>query len=193
MSEIKNNKNEKKSGFKIHKSPFIEYLVELEKRQDRGALAALRRGLQHEPGTCIDMYPYVIPWLQNVKGKWKKNMYYLIASLFAYHPSISHAGNMGDVFRQISQKRGDNKSLEQRFMTLLRCNPEDLPFHMRQIISIAKSENIPIFWHELFFDLMRWPYATDYPPYEKWANSFWKNEKKKEDNGKDKKNIKKKE
>lgn len=176
MSKTVINEKNKKSGFKIPKSPFIEYLEELEKRQDRGALAALRRGLQYEPGTCMDMYPFVIPWLKNVKGKWEKDMHYLIASLFAYHPSITHTGDIGDAFRKISLNRGETKSLEQRFVNLLRSNPEDLPFHIRQAISIAKSENIPINWHELFFDLKRWPYESDFPPYEKWAQSFWKRE-----------------
>lgn len=184
MSITTNKKKESKKEFKIPKSPFIKYLEELEKKENRGPLAALRRGLQHEPGTCVDMYPHIIPWLGHVKGKWEKDMHYLIASLFAYHPSTSNTGNMGDVFKKISlnKKKNKNNSLEQRFVTLLRSNPEDLPFHIRQAISIAKSENIPINWHRLFYDLKRWPYESNFPPYENWAQSFWKREPKKENN-----------
>lgn len=174
MSENKQNKKEDKSKFKIPKSKFISYLEELANRDDRGVLAALRRGLQYEPGTCIDMYPHIIPWLQKIKGKWNRDLHYLIASLFAYHPSSGIIGNMGDVFRQISLGSGENNSLEQRFTTLLRSNPEDLAIHIRQAISLAKSKNIPINWHELFYDLKRWPYESNFPSYEKWANSFWK-------------------
>jgi len=182
MSKTINNKKQQKSEFKIPKSPFIEYLENLEKKDDRGALAALRRGLQYDLGRCPDMYPYVIPWLEHVKGKWERDIYYLIASLFAFHPSTTHKGNIGDVFRKLSLKRMENKSLEQRFVNLLRSNPEDLPFLMRQAISLAKSEKIPINWHELFFDLKRWPYESNFPAYEKWAQSFWKQESKKENN-----------
>ncbi|KKN15997.1 hypothetical protein LCGC14_0980390 [marine sediment metagenome] len=174
MSEIIQNKNESKSKFEIRKSKFISFLEDLAKREDRGALAALRRGLQFDPGTCIDMYPYIIPWLQKVKGKWNRDLYYLIASLFAYHPSSSTSGNMGDVFHKISISSGENNSLEQRFTALLRSNPEDLAIHIRQAVSLAKSKNIPINWHELFYDLKRWPYESSFPSYERWANSFWK-------------------
>ena len=183
MSEIVKEEKKSKSTFKPE-SPFIDYLAELEKKDNRGALAALRRGLHYEPGTCMDMYPYVIPWLQHVKGKWEKEMHYLIASLFAYHPSITNKGNMGDVFRQISKKKGENNSLELRFVTLLRSNPEDLAFHVRQAIAIAKSESIAINWQRLFFDLKRWPYESTFPPYENWAQSFWKREPKIEKNEK---------
>lgn len=171
-----------KKEFKIPKSPFIDYLEELKRQENMGALASLRRGLQYDLGHCVDMYPYIIPWLEHVQGKWEKEMYYLIASLFAYHPRNCDSGNMGDVFRNISRSKRETKSLEQRFVALLRSNPEDLPFHMRQAISIAKSENIPINWHELFYDLKRWPFAKKYPPYEKWAGSFWKREQKNENN-----------
>lgn len=174
----KENKNKtSNSNFKVPQTPFIEYLKNLNDSEQRGAIAALRRGFQYELGKCVDMYPYVIPWLKNKKGRWNKNMHYLIASLFAYHPSSGNSGNMGDVFRKIFLSQGESKSIEQRFITLLRCNPEDLDFHMRQAISLAKSANIPIDWHRLFYDLKRWPYESSFPPYENWAQSFWKKEK----------------
>ena len=174
MSESIQNKKQSKSKFKIPKSKFINFLEELAKRDDRGVLAALRRGLQYDLGTCTYMYPFIIPWLQKVKGKWNRDMHYLVASIFAYHPSSTDKGDMGDVFRQISISSGENNSLEQRFATMLRSNPEDLAIHIKQAIFLAKSKNISINWHELFYDLKRWPYESNYPVYEKWANSFWK-------------------
>ncbi|MHA1267510.1 MAG: type I-E CRISPR-associated protein Cse2/CasB [Candidatus Helarchaeota archaeon] len=175
---MQNQKNEKDQAkkFQIPVSRFVEFLERLEKDQNRGALAALRRGLQYELGRCIEMYPYVMPWLGDVKSKWENDMHYLIAALFAYHPSSAPTGNLGEVFYTIKIRRHNEKSIEQRFLALLRCNPEDLPFHLRQVISIARSENIPINWHELFYDLKRWPYSSKYPPQEKWARSFWKKE-----------------
>ncbi|NVM54842.1 MAG: type I-E CRISPR-associated protein Cse2/CasB [Candidatus Helarchaeota archaeon] len=179
MSEIK-TKIKKYKKFEIPKSPFVEYLENLEQRGARGELAALRRGLQYAPGECIEMYHYVVPWLENVKSKWEKDIHYLIASLYAYHPRSSHSGNLGDTLRIIYRSRGESNSIEQRFVALLRSNPEDLFFHLRQSISILKSENIPVNWHELFYDLKRWPYESKFTPQEKWANSFWKQPKKEE-------------
>lgn len=175
MPKAKKKEKTGESSFKIPQSPFVQYLLGLKEKDQRGALAALRRGLQHELGKCVEMYPHVIPWLKNVKGRWEKEMHYLIASLYAYYPSSGDTGDMGDVFFEISLKQGGSKSIEQRFMALLRSHPEDLAFHMRQAIALAKSANIPINWHQLFYDLKRWPYDSNYPPYEKWAQSFWKN------------------
>jgi len=176
MSKSETKKNQKKKNFEIPKYPFIKYLEKFAEKKNRGALAALRRGLQYDLGKCIGMFPYVVPWLSNVRSKWERDMYYLIASLFAYHPISTGIGNLGDIFRVLYLKRQKNPSFEKRFITLLKSNPEDVPFHIRQAISLAKSENIPINWYELFFDLLRWN-NPNYPPYEKWAQSFWRDKK----------------
>ena len=151
-------KKEKKKKFELPRSAFIEHLENLELRDARGELAALRRGLQFPPGTCVEMYPYIIPWLGNVKGKWEKKIYYLIAALYAYHPRSTSVGNIGESLRIVYYNRGESNSVEQRFVALLRSNPNDLHLHLRQVISLLKSESIPINWHELFYDLKRWPY-----------------------------------
>ena len=46
---------------KNQSNPYITYLLSL--KENRGALAALRRGLGRPPGTAPEMYPYVVPWL----------------------------------------------------------------------------------------------------------------------------------
>jgi len=73
--------------------PFVEYLESL--RDDRAALAALRRGLGQPPGTVASMYPYVVRWLGDDTPPWQEAAYYLIAALFAYHPAEGGTGNMG--------------------------------------------------------------------------------------------------
>ena len=42
---------------------FLAYLRGLAKRDDRGALAALRHGLGQPPGTAAEMHPYVVQFL----------------------------------------------------------------------------------------------------------------------------------
>jgi CRISPR type I-E-associated protein CasB/Cse2 len=65
--------------------PFITYLESL--REDRGALAALRRGLGQPPGTAREMYPYVVRWLPAEASAQREAAYFLVAALFAYHPN----------------------------------------------------------------------------------------------------------
>ena len=80
--------------------PFITYLEGLAEREERGALAALRRGLGQPPGTVAAIFPYVVPWLPQDPAPWEEAAYYLIAALFALYPSASGAGNLGASFRQ---------------------------------------------------------------------------------------------
>ncbi len=64
---------------------FIRDLEGLAEREDRGALAALRRGLGKQPGAAPEMFPYLAPWTQHEHG-WGEECMYLVASLFALHP-----------------------------------------------------------------------------------------------------------
>src|ERR1035437_1147702 len=64
---------------------FAGYLARLAERDDRGALAALRRGLGKEPGEAPEMFPYVVPWLPRQASIWAEQAYYLVASLFGLH------------------------------------------------------------------------------------------------------------
>ena len=60
---------------------FIARLESLAKREDRAALAALRRGLGKPPGTVAEMAPYVEPAFDGAPDE-----AYIVASLFGLHP-----------------------------------------------------------------------------------------------------------
>ena len=45
------------------KLPFIAYLETLRDREDRGALASLRRGIGRRPGEAPEVMRYVVPWV----------------------------------------------------------------------------------------------------------------------------------
>jgi len=151
---------------------YIGFLHSLRKKEDRGSLASLRRGLGKPPATVPEMFPLVIPRLPAEATRWEEELYFLIGSLFAYHPTPEGKGDMGEVFRQISLK-ADSKSIENRFVALLRAHRDDLKDHLRHAIALAKSNEINVNWNELFRDLKRWnsSYQTTQ---RKWANSFWK-------------------
>ncbi len=154
--------------------PFIEHLASL--RDDRGALAALRRGLGQPPGTVPAMFPYVERYLPKDPKPWQEKAYYLIAALFAYHPELGERGNMGDHFADVRRRNPDrdHTALERRFTALLAAHPEDLPFYLRQAVSYLKSEELPINinWNQLFKDVQGWGYENR-SVQKRWARAFW--------------------
>ncbi len=160
---------------------FIEYLYSLAERQDRAALAALRRGLGKPPGTVPDMYPYVVPWLPADLYRSEEAAYYLVAALFAFHPSHTDQGNMGD-HMAAARDEGNNDSLERRFVALLSAHPDDLPDYLRQAVSFLRSKEIPINWERLFRDLKLWGHPERGDQIRKqWAASFWRYRKPEEE------------
>jgi len=152
--------------------PFVTYLEGL--RDDRGALAALRRGLGRPPGTVADMYPYVVPWISEDVPPWREAVYYLIAALFAYHPDAGGSGNMGHHFAlaRARDPRGDDTAIERRFVALLAAHEDDLDFYLRQAVSFLKSKEVAVNWHQLLSDVLAWGHPARYVQ-QQWARAFW--------------------
>ena len=154
--------------------PFITYLVSLAESENRGPLAALRRGLGQPPGTVAETYRYVVPWLPDNPYPAQEAAYYLVASLFAFHSKSTSEGNMGaHLARTRSPERSDD-ALERRFTALLSAHPEDLPVYLRQAVSYLKSKDeVPVNWSQLVEDLQNWGRA-DRRVQKRWAGTFWR-------------------
>lgn len=157
---------------------FARYLEGLHEREDRAALAALRRGLGKRPGEAAEMHPYVVPWLPPDAMPGQEETYYLIASLFAWHPTGWPAGahpreatNLGASFARLAQ-RAESGSLEGRFVALLNCHQEDLPAHLRRAVGLLKSKEIPVDWAQLLSDVRSWGWESRSVQLE-WARAFW--------------------
>ena len=150
-------------------APLVKQLEKLRDREDRAALARLRRGLGKRLGTP-QMYPYVIPWVKNDRGTIERGI--LVASLFALHPDPAPRGrSMGTVFREMWD--GSNQdSLERRFAGLLSSPEEDIGGHLRHAISLAKSKNICVDYDTLLKDLRSWSHPERYVQL-RWARDFW--------------------
>ena len=152
--------------------PYIQYLETLTEGDRRGALASLRRGLGHPPGTVPEMYRYVVPWVPADASRNKEASFYLVAALYAYHPKSTTNGNMGTHLSKARKPEGDD-ALERRFTSLLAAHLEDLPIFLRQAISFLKSKDeIPVNWDQLFRDLQEWSYS-DRRVQKRWARGFW--------------------
>lgn len=160
---------------------FISYLESLRDREDRGALAALRRGLGEKPGSMPAMYPYVVPKLPQQVKPWQEKAYYLVASLFAYHPKAGGKGNMGTHFAATTTPQNENTAVERRFTSLLAAHPEDLPFYLRQAVSYLSSKDVPINWNQLFVDIQAWGHLDRYVQ-KRWARAFWGRDRGNENN-----------
>ncbi len=155
---------------------FVTHLESL--AEDRGALAALRRGLGREPGAAPEMYPYVVPYLPAyaTPGSWPEQVYYLVAALFALHPGGAQTGSLGAHFgRAVDAQSGGSEAIERRFSALLTAHPDDLHFHMRQAVSFLKSREIAINWHQLMWDLLSWSQSQQQTRVlKRWAADFWR-------------------
>lgn len=166
---------------KNQKHAFINYLYTLADENRRGALGDLRRGLTGQPGTTPAMFPYIASWVpEKARNRWEEKVYYLVASLFAYYQSgaaggkglRTETGNLGQHCRVLQQKENQSDSFERRFTSLLNAHPDDLQAFLRQVISVLKSKDISINWHQLFQDLLYWNSDSKYIQ-RQWANSYW--------------------
>jgi CRISPR system Cascade subunit CasB len=156
---------------------FISALEHLVTNDDRAALAALRRGLGQQPGETMELYPYVVPYVQGLRYPSDENAYYIIASLIGLYPTPSwqrsdgkQSINLGASLALLKDDSGD--SLEKRFVALLNAHVDDLPEHLRQAISLLKSKDKPVNWLRLLRDLKQWD-REDHRVQRLWAKGFW--------------------
>ena len=162
---------------RTHDNAFLGYLEGIADRQDRGALAALRRGLGRPPGSAEAMHPHVARFLPD-GWSWSHQCHYIVAALFGMHPRSVSSGNLGDTFRAMAAREGQAlgqppESLERRFVTLLKCHRDDLFDHLRHAISLARSKDMPVNWEHLLVDLRSWD-SEDHWVQRNWARAFWR-------------------
>jgi len=150
----------------------ITYLKNLEKRQDRAALANLRRGLGKSPKTAMEMFPYLGQFLSFETKPRYENAVFIIAALFAYYPDA--AGNIGNLGASLRQLKDESDSIEKRFVALLGAEAEDLPYYLRQIIGLLKAKEVAVNWEQLFKDVQNWNNDKRFVQ-RKWAERFWGN------------------
>lgn len=153
---------------------------------DRAGLAALRRGLGKLPGTVPETWPQVEPYTGDVPrgvlpSRWE-DACYMVAALFASHWEGEWSGprgrvrsNLGASFRCLAEAQVEDakKSVERRFLGLLRCGWEELHHHLRHAVSLLKAEPIPVDWDQLLDDIPWW----DHPErrvQRNWGRTYWR-------------------
>jgi CRISPR system Cascade subunit CasB len=152
---------------------FVEFLKSLADNGNRGALAALRRGLSSEGAATVGMHRYVAGWLHEKDRPWDEQRFYLVAALFGRYPCTNTPGhNFGGSYRQL-QLRKESESLERRFVALLAADADSVGVHLRHAISLLAAEDIAVDWAELLGDL-RWWGQSEHRVQRRWARTFWK-------------------
>lgn len=150
---------------------FIPWLEHITTRQSK-ARAELRRSLAFTPGTYIPAFPYVEPFLQGTPSPWHRQAVYLTAGLWALQaqpaqraPTLSFAKACA-----AHHNLSGSASIEQRFLTVLDADPEQLPHRLRQLIGILKP--YPLNWDILLHGLLHWTDA-ERPTQQIWAREFY--------------------
>lgn len=139
----------------------------------RAGLAALRAGLRARDGVCIEAMPHVAPFLGDQEWRTKDRWFFAVATLFALHPQDeTRSHSLGESFGAL---RSQSDSIEKRFQLLLSCDEDELFGQIVQIVSLLKSQGVPVNWFRLLDDLTREEWDDDERPIQlRWARDFYK-------------------
>lgn len=152
---------------------FLNWLRRLSE-EDSKPMAELRRSSAHDLGT----YPKVFPYVEIYKfyGDWDRKAHYLVASLYALHKieenEIPTKENLGSTIFKLYKENEESKSIEQRFITLLESDEDELAHRLRQMISLLKGKSIH--WPLLLKHIKFWN-DPQKRVQQQWGKSFYKN------------------
>ncbi len=164
----------------------IERLVGLVAKEDRGALAQLRRSAGKRPGEAEGVFQYVVPYVPDPsddRSGWIETCRYLVAGLFALHPPALQPNRTvapmpGDSLgaacnRMAPRGAGNREAVERRFSQLLVADEEELPDRLRQAILLLRAAGHAVDWRWLLADLESWN-APGRRVQRRWAQDFWR-------------------
>ena len=154
-----------------HANELVSRLESWHQKQDRGALARLRRGLSAT--TRQDAWTVLGPHFGPIAVG--HPVYETVAGCFALHPAAQPPaiGNLGETMREaLGDKIREGKEPHARFRCLLACSSRDeICQHVRHAVRLAKSRTVPVpvNYRRLFEDLWWWNERTKI----EWAKAYW--------------------
>ena len=152
---------------------FIEWLEGLNE-QDTRARAVLRRSLAFDPGVFVPAYPYVEPFVKGEEHSFRREVFYLVAGLWAAHWREGRTGapmHIGKACASLQSASG-SISIERRFITLLDADFDQLPHRLRQMIALLKEHAID--FNSLLKGLLHWN-DDQKSTQNAWARDFYRN------------------
>lgn len=152
---------------------FIEWLEGLNEK-DTKVRAVLRRSLAFDPGTDVHAYPYVEPFVKDEDKSWRREIFYLVAGLWASHWRDGRTGVPMTFGKACAahQVASGSTSTERRFITLLDADTDQLPHRLRQMVALLKEQSID--FGDLLNKLLYW--NDDQKRTQNiWARDFYRN------------------
>jgi len=152
---------------------FIEWLEGLNEK-DTKVRAVLRRSLAFDPGLYVPAYPYVEPFIKNEGNPWRREMFYLVAGLWAAHWREGQKGQSESLGKACAayQAVSGSTSTESRFIALLDADDDQLPHRLRQMIALLKEQAID--FDDLLKKLLYWN-DDKKRTQTGWARDFYRN------------------
>jgi CRISPR system Cascade subunit CasB len=170
-------------------SGLVSWLRGLAERDDRARLAALRRGLLLEPHQFYELYRVVPPQFLEGISRQEIERRLAVAVLFAFHPTsfsdqqlAERHRNLGESLRMLAERQGAGgandpdellpEPLRRRMDAILAAHPDELFDHLRQVIRLLKSGEVPVDWDQLLWDLRNWEREDRLVQWQ-WSRSFY--------------------
>ncbi len=153
-------------------STFVEELAERSQKESK-VRAVLKRSLAFDPGTYPSAFPYIEHRLKSDDGEWKRKVYYLVAGLWAMYWRDRNSGagqSLANVCRMLYWANDQSSSIERRFITLIDADSEQLPYRLRQMVSLLKEYEID--FNNLSKDLLSWDHPDKFIQI-RWAREFY--------------------
>jgi CRISPR system Cascade subunit CasB len=154
---------------------FVEALHRLAERRDRGALAGLRRGIGRHPGTVAEASRVVLPMIPSSLRRGRDLVAcWEVATLFALHPTTRSPElpkNMGGLLRELSRVTASGGP-DRLIVALLNAHREDLAWHLRRAVLLARDEGLDIDHRQLLYDLRYWEHPDRFVQ-SRWSLAYW--------------------
>lgn len=157
---------------------FVAWLRKLDREDDRGALAKLRRSLVNF-GEDFSAYAVLGGALPAGLPEWKLEDYVLVAGLSAMHRDWADDDrSLGNSLRRLRHALSDagEGSLDLLFTALLNAEREDLPVRLRHVIARLAAREIAVDYARLLADLGRWQHPRRFVQ-RRWAHDYWVGER----------------
>lgn len=180
--------------FKDERAPFDVALGRLgglfaclsdEQTRDRGALAALRKGVG-EPGGWHPATAMVVDRaIGNVRlSRSEDEVLFMTAALFGLHPVVaprkeatyppSLLASLSTWMQMVNRiSDDDRKAMDRRVLALLNADREDLLHHLRHLIGMLRGSDVGIDWLRLARDVKAWDLA-ERRVQRAWARDWWR-------------------
>lgn len=150
-------------------------MLEKMAEKDSKVRAVLKRSLAFEPGTYPQAFPYVEPRLNDADGNWKRKVYYLVAGLWALHwrEGRGTGESLPLLCGSLYLAKDSSPSIENRFISLLDADEDQLAHRLRQMVALLKEYSID--FDALLKDLIQWHHEDKYIQ-TRWARAFYPTE-----------------